>query len=66
MNLSRIDKSVLRKGEYVGYCKGAQRIRRCHKGWETYELGSSQGEFVYANSRTLKGLNQRLEVLSKA
>ena len=54
MNLhSRIDKSATRKGEYVGYCNGAQRIRRGGRGWETYALGSSSGIYTYATAPTL-------------
>jgi len=65
-NLSRIEKSIRRKGEYTGYCKGAQKIRRYSRGWETYGLASSQGEFVYAHAPTLEKLNTRLEVLAAA
>ena len=48
-----IEKSAFRRGEYVGYCQGCQRIRRGGKGWETYALGSSVGTFVYATAETL-------------
>jgi hypothetical protein len=58
----RIEKSGFRKGEYVGYCKGAQRIRRTSYGWQTYALASSAGEFVAASGRTLKELGNELEL----
>lgn len=55
-----IEKSAFRNGEYVGYCNGAQRIRRGGLGWQTYCLGSSEGTFVYASSRTLFELGSQL------
>lgn len=55
-----IEKSAFRKGEYVGYCNGAQRIRRTGKGWQTYALGSSKGVFVPAYGRTLAELGDKL------
>jgi hypothetical protein len=56
-NLSNIEKSACKKGEYVGYCCGAQRIRRGGKGWETYGLASASGKPVYLTARTLDELN---------
>lgn len=55
-----IDKSSFRRGEYVGYCNGAQRIRRGGQGWETYRLGSSAGAFTYATAGTLFELGGKL------
>lgn len=57
---TNIDKSGFRKGEYVGYCNGAQRIRRGGLGWETYALGSSAGAFTYATAETLFQLGRKL------
>ena len=55
-----IDKSAFRWGEYVGYCNGAQRIRRCGYGWETYSLGSSSGTFTPLRARTLRELSRKI------
>jgi len=55
-----IESSAFRKGEYIGYCNGAQRIRRCGKGWQTYGLASSQGEAVFFYARTLAELSDKL------
>lgn len=60
-SLTHIERSALRHGEYVGYCHGAQRIRRGGLGWETYELGSQAGRFVPATARTLDELNEQLK-----
>lgn len=57
----RIEKSATRKGEYVGYCNGVQRIRRGGKGWQTYALGSSAGTFTSATAETLYQLGGMLE-----
>lgn len=59
-----IDKSLSRKGEYIGYCKGAQRIRRGGPGWITCGLASMHGETVIANGRTLAELGRKLEALN--
>lgn len=59
----RIEKSATRKGEYVGYCKGAQRIRRTGKGWATYALGSSAGEAVFVSGRTLTEIGNKMDKL---
>lgn len=55
-----IDKSAFRKGEYVGYCNGAQRIRKGGQGYETYSLGSQSGAFTYATAQTLFELGGKL------
>ena len=60
-SLSRIDKAAFRQGEYVGYCNGAQRIRKCGNLWQTYTLGSSTGEFVQLYAHTLEEMNRLLE-----
>ena len=60
----RIDKSAFRRGEYIGYCNGAQRIRRCGNGWQTYGLASSAGEAVFATAPTLQALGDRLEKMA--
>lgn len=57
---NNIDKSAFRRGEYVGYCNGAQRIRRGGEGWRTYALGSSAGKFVDATAPTLMELGAKL------
>lgn len=56
----RIEKSAFRKGEYIGYCNGAQRIRKGGRGWETYALASSGGIFTYATESTLYELGGTL------
>jgi hypothetical protein len=61
----RIEKSATRKGEYVGYCNGAQRIRRGGKGWTTYALGSSAGTYTYATAETLYQLGGQLDYVAK-
>ena len=60
MNHPNIDKSAFRRGEYVGYCNGAQRIRKGGQGWETYSLGSSAGVATYATAATLFELGGKL------
>jgi len=55
-----IDKSATRKGEFIGYCNGAQRIRKGGKGWETYALGSTAGVFTKATAKTLFELGGKL------
>ena len=59
-----IEKSAFRKGEYIGYCKGAQRIHKVSGGWATYALGSSSGTFVPCFGRTLAELGAKLEKLN--
>jgi hypothetical protein len=61
---SRIEKSATRKGEYVGYCNGAQRIRPGGRGWETYALGSASGTFTYVTAETLYQLGGKLEYIA--
>lgn len=63
--LLNISKSAFRKGEYVGHCNGAQRIRRGGEGWVTYALGSSAGTFTPATAPTLEALSAKLEKLNK-
>lgn len=63
--LTLIEKSGTRKGEYVAYCNGAQRIRQAGGVWQTYALGSSAGEFTYAEAETLAALNAKLEKLRR-
>ena len=36
---TNIDKSGFRKGEYVGYCNGAKRIRLFDQGWHLEGVG---------------------------
>lgn len=55
-----IEKSATRKGEFIGHCNGAQRIRRGGLGYETYALGSSAGVFTYATASTLFELGGKL------
>lgn len=55
-----IDKSQ-RRGEYIGYCNGAQRIRKECGYWVTYGLGSAQGKQVYASGKTLRELGDKLD-----
>ena len=64
-NLSNIEHSRFRRGEYVGYCQGVQRIRRGGLGWQTYALGSSAGQFVAMSARTLEELNAKLQEANK-
>jgi hypothetical protein len=56
-----IEKSAIRKGEYVAYIHGAQRIRRDGRAWVTYTLGSTYGVFIYAFGSTLAELVAMLE-----
>lgn len=56
-----IEKSTTRKGEYVAYIHGAQRIRRDGEKWNTYALGSTDGVFIHAHGSTLAELAAMLE-----
>lgn len=56
-----IAKSAFRHGEYIGYCNGAQKIRRGGLGWQTYGLASSEGTAIFVSDRTLSGLGKKLE-----
>lgn len=56
-----IEKSAIRKGEYVAYIHGAQRIRRDGGTWTTYALGSTDGVFIHAHGSTLAKLAAMLE-----
>jgi hypothetical protein len=55
--LEHIEKSALRRGEYVLYLNGVQRVRR-GAGWRTYALGSSVGKFTPLTARTLAELDR--------
>lgn len=60
-SFTNIDKSVFRKGEYIGYCsKGALRICRCEGGWRTYAQGSKSGEYIPLSARTLEEMSEKL------
>ena len=59
-NLNHIESSGTRRGEYIAYLNGAQRVRRCHGGWETYALGSAAGEFTKVSARTLTELDEKI------
>jgi hypothetical protein len=61
MKLQRIEKSKFKHGEYVGYCRGAQRIKRGGLGWKTYSIGSISGNEVYATAWTLEELDSKLQ-----
>lgn len=63
--LPNIEKSAFRKGEYIGYCNGAQRIRRCGAVWQTYALGSATGTPVFIYAATLEEMSRRLTALKK-
>lgn len=59
-----IEKSAFRSGEYIGYCNGAQSIRRGGLGWETYRLASAAGTFTYATAATLFELGGKLAYIA--
>ena len=59
-----IEKSAFRHGEYVGYCNGAQKIRKGGQGWETYGLGSQTGVRTYATAQTLFKLGEKLAYIA--
>ena len=61
----RIERSAFRRGEYVGYCHGAQRIREGGRGWQTYGLCSAFGTPVYLSARTLWDLGELLDEAAK-
>jgi len=65
-NLLNIDKSAFRKGEYVGYCNGAQRIRKVGNQWQTYSLGSQAGKFIPASAETLAELSKKLAMAKQS
>lgn len=62
-SLWNIERSAFRRGEYVGYCNGAQRIRRVNGGWQTYALASSAGKFMPMFGRTLAELSRKMAKL---
>ena len=59
--LHNIEKSAFRKGEYVGYCNGAQRIVKVGQQWVCNGLVSSTGTRMYAAAATLKELSKILD-----
>lgn len=56
--MANIEKSGLRKGEYVGYCNGANRIRREGKFWRMNYVSCKSG-----NMMTVYGLLRELQVV---
>ena len=54
-----IERSAFRRGEFIGYCNGAQRIRKGGQGYETYSLASA-GVKTYATAPTLFELGGQL------
>lgn len=63
-NLPYIEKSAFRRGEYVAYVNGAQRIRKTASGWETYALGSQSGQFVRMIGPTLASIDAQCAKLT--
>lgn len=63
-SLPHIEKSAFRRGEYVTYVNGAQRIRRTASGWETYALGSQSGQFVRMSGPTLSSIDAQCAKLT--
>ena len=61
--LHNIEKSAFRKGEYVGYCNGAQRIIKSGQQWVCNGLVSSAGTRMYASAATLEELSKILDGL---
>lgn len=61
--LQYIERSATRKGEYVAYVNGVQRVRRCGNGWQTYTLGSSAGTFTPLYAATLSAMDARIAKL---
>ena len=64
--LLNIEKSGTRKGEYVAYINGCQRVRRGGAGWQTYALGSSAGASTFIQAATLESMDRKIEALKKA
>jgi hypothetical protein len=64
-NLLYIEKSGFRKGEYVAYINGAQRVRRSAHGWATYSLGSTAGEFTPIHAATLAEMDSKIAQMRK-
>jgi hypothetical protein len=62
----RIEKAAHRRGEYIGFCNGAQRIRRSGSMWQTYQLGSTEGRFIAVSAPTLVQLGDKLDKIAKA
>ena len=61
--LHNIERSAFRKGEYVGYCNGAQRIIKSGQQWVCNGLVSSAGTRMYASAATLEELSEILDGL---
>jgi len=61
--LHNIERSAFRKGEYVGYCNGAQRIIKSGQQWVCNGLVSSAGTRMYASAATLEELSKILDGL---
>ena len=64
-HLSRIEKATWRKGEYVGYCQGAQRIVRGGEGWRTDGLRSMDGKAISVTAPTLEALNAKFDKIAE-
>lgn len=62
-SLQHIERSAFRRGEFVAYVHGAQRVRRCAGGWETYALASASGRFVPLSAPTLAAMDERIASL---
>lgn len=65
-SLPHIEKSGFRKGEYVAYINGTQRVRRSGVGWSTYVLGSSSGEFTPISAPTLEAMDAKIAEMRKS
>lgn len=59
-SLPNIEKAAFCKNDYIGYCNGAQRIRKSGKSWQTCGLASSAGEAVFLSAPTLRELSDKL------
>lgn len=66
-NLTRIEKSAFRRGEYVGYCNGTHRIIKSGSMWIVPGLIRRTGDCSLSgvHARTLEELNDTLEALAK-
>lgn len=53
-SLTNIEKSAFRRGEYVGYCQGAWRIRRSSDYW----VAIRQSDGATKTEKTLDSLNR--------
>ena len=59
--LHNIEKSAFRKGEYVGYCNGAQRIVKFNHQWVCNGFVSYAGTRMYNAAATLEELSKILD-----